>query len=174
VTQLILLIGLPGSGKSSLVQYLVAQCQQRQVISTDVIRARLFGDESVQGAWMLVLEQIQQQLQAAVSARVAEVIYDATNADRQHRRQAIALGRNCGCDRISGLWLDFPIEQCLDGNRQRSRQVPEEIIWQMCRQLALFPPSLADGLDCLVRCHPGGTEIAIAPIFPFHYKFVKD
>ncbi|MBW4618470.1 MAG: AAA family ATPase [Cyanosarcina radialis HA8281-LM2] len=171
---MILLIGLPGSGKSSLAQQMVVEDPQRQPISTDAIRDRLFGDESIQGSWPLVRERIQQQLQAAVSSAVPEVIYDATNAHQQHRREAIALGRNCGCDRITGIWLDLPVDRCLESNRERSRQVPEEIIWQMYRQLVLFPPSIADGLDCLIRCHTGGTDIAIASIYPFRYKFVKD
>jgi predicted kinase len=153
---------------------MVAEDPLRQSISTDAIRDRLFGDKSIQGSWSLVQEQIQQQLQTAVSSAVPEVIYDATNANSKHRRQAIALGRNCGCDRITGIWLDLPIDRCLEGNRQRSRRVPEEIIRQMHRQLVLFPPSIADGLDCLIRCHAGGTDIAIASISPFRYKFVKD
>ena len=48
-SQLILLIGLPGSGKSSLAEQLVAQSPGSAIISTDAIRAQLFGDEGIQG-----------------------------------------------------------------------------------------------------------------------------
>jgi predicted kinase len=81
MTRLILLIGLPGSGKSSLASMLAAAYPGSQVISTDAIRAELFGSESVQGPWLLVLPQVEQQMRQAVEQSLM-AIYDATNAVR--------------------------------------------------------------------------------------------
>lgn len=165
---LLLLIGLPGSGKSTLAQQLVAECPERLLISTDSIRGQLFGDEAIQGPWFLVWQELERQFQQAVQAisqgQTKEAIYDATNAARQHRREAIAKARESGFTHITGLWLNTPVWLCLARNRRRPRQVPEEVILRMSRQLQDAPPSLADGLDRLI-CYASdlqSTEIAIA------------
>ncbi len=161
MTRLILLIGLPGSGKSSLASMLAAAYPGSQVISTDAIRAELFGSESVQGPWLLVLPQVEQQMRQAVEQSLM-AIYDATNAVRCHRVEAITLARLTGFTKITGIWLDTPVLMCLERNQKRSRIVPDEVIWQMHSSLLDAPPSLKDGLDRLIRHSPTSTEIAIA------------
>lgn len=168
MTKLILLIGLPGSGKSSLAQQLVAECPQRRLISTDAIRAQLFGDENIQGTWLLVWQRVQEQFLQAVElislGQASEAIYDATNAARKQRQEAIALARDCGFTHLTALWVNTPIEVCLERNQKRSRQVPEGVIWQMYRQLQDAPPSLSEGLDRLICYSSASTEIAISAL----------
>ena len=152
---LILLIGLPGSGKSTIATQLVQQDPQRRVISTDGIRAQLFGDESVQGSWMKVQSEVERQLRQSVpqiqAGKVSEVIYDATNVVRKIRREAIALARDCGFTYFTGLWLNPPLSLCLERNQHRDRQVPVNIILDMHRALLGAPPSLAEGIDRLIE-----------------------
>lgn len=168
MTKLILLIGIPGSGKSTLARQLLLECQKRCLVSTDAIRAQLFGDEAIQGPWLLIQRELQRQLQQSIwqisQGKFQAAIYDATNAARQQRREAIELCREIGFTQITGLWLDIPVWLCLARNRRRDRQVPDEVIFAMHRQLRDTPPSLTDGLDCLIRYYPGrsSTEIAIA------------
>ena len=97
-------------------------------------------------------------------ASTGEAIYDATNAQRRHRRKVIALARATGFTHITGLWLDTPVWLCLARNRRRVRQVPEDVIFRMHRQLRDAPPTLEEGLDRLIRFTPSGvsTDIAIA------------
>mgnify|MGYP002780886708 FL=1 len=160
IIKLVLLIGIPGSGKSSLAQQIVAANRGHLLISTDAIRGKLFGDEAIQGSWVLIQQELQRQLHQAVSAicqnSATEAIFDATNAVRQYRRAAIAQARSTGFTHITGLWLDTPIWLCLHRNRQRQRRVPDDVILRMHRQLRDAPPSLTDGLDCLIRYYPGG------------------
>ena len=160
MTQLIVLIGLPGSGKSSFASWLVAECPRIKVISTDAIRAQLFGSEAVQGSWLLVWHQVEQQMQQAVEQSV-DAIYDATNAVRSHRVEAIASSRTRGFTHITGVWLDTPVQLCLERNHRRDRTVPEEVIWRMHSSLRDAPPSLQDGLDRLIRY--SCTEFSTSP-----------
>jgi predicted kinase len=150
MTQLFLLIGLPASGKSTLTKQLLAQCPQMSLISTDAIRGQLFGCEAVQGPWLLIWLEIERQFQQAI-ATANTAIFDATNAQRRHRREVIALARESGFTQIRGIWVDTPVWLCLARNKRRSRQVPEEIILRMHRQLRDAPPSLEEGLDSLIR-----------------------
>lgn len=159
MTKLILLIGLPGSGKSTLAQKLIAEPPRSLLISTDTIRGQLFGDEAIQGPWLLVWRELQRQLQQAAltiaQGQAAQAIYDATNAARRQRKEAIALCRETGFTHITGLWLDIPVWLCLSRNRRRQRQVPDDVIFRMYRQLRGAPPTLADGFDRLIRYHLG-------------------
>ncbi|MBD3562542.1 AAA family ATPase, partial [Planktothrix sp. FACHB-1355] len=145
MTKLIFLIGLPGSGKSSLAQKLVAEYPQRLLISTDTIRAKLFGDEAIQGPWFLVWDELTRQFQQAVEqiqlGQAKEAIYDATNAVCPQRREAIALARAIGFTHITALWLDIPVWLCLARNRRRQRRVPEDVIFRMYGRLREAPPT---------------------------------
>jgi predicted kinase len=154
-SRLIILIGLPGSGKSTLARQWVLNQPGRSLISTDAIRAHLFGDAAIQGPWLRIWQEIERQLQQAVTqiavGAVCSAIYDATNAVRRHRRDIITLAKAKGFNHLTGVWLDVPLEECLKRNRQRDRQVPEEAIYRMHRRLMGAPPSIQEGFDCLIH-----------------------
>lgn len=150
MTKLFLLIGLPGSGKSTLAKQLLAECPQMQLISTDAIRGQLFGSEATQGSWLLIWREIERQFQQVIIAGRA-AIFDATNAKRRDRCELITQARDLGFTEIQGVWVKTPVWLCLARNQKRDRQVPEEIILRMHRQLRDAPPSLAEGLDSLIH-----------------------
>ena len=149
MTKLLLLIGLPGSGKSTLAKQLLTQCPQMQLISTDAIRGQLFGSETIQGPWLLIWRELERQFQQAITADQG-VIFDATNAQRKNRREVITLARDCGFRHLTGIWVRTPVWLCLARNQRRIRQVPEDIILRMHRQLRDAPPSLEEGIDELI------------------------
>ena len=154
MAKLILLIGLPGSGKSTLANSLQHSDPLLVLVSTDAIRAQLFGDAAIQGNWLLIQTELRRQLQTAfwqVQQGKVAAIYDATNVRRRYRRQAITLCRSIGFTQVVALWLDTPLWLCLQRNRQRDRQVPDEAIYRMDRQLSGARPSLEEGLNGLIR-----------------------
>ncbi|MBO3460419.1 AAA family ATPase [Aetokthonos hydrillicola Thurmond2011] len=149
MTKLLLLIGLPGSGKSTLAKQLLAESPEMRLISTDAIREKIFGNEATQGTWLLIWHEVQQQFQQALIAG-SSAIYDATNAQRRHRREIISLARSLGFTNITAIWVKTPVWLCLARNKKRHRQVPENVIFRMHRQLRDAPPSLSEGLDELI------------------------
>ncbi|MGV0028918.1 AAA family ATPase [Phormidesmis priestleyi] len=152
-SSLVILIGLPGSGKSTVARSLLATDPHILLISTDEIRSQLFGNESIQGSWLKIWLEVRRQFQEAVrqieTGQASLAIYDATNAVRKQRRQAINLARKTGFSHITGLWIDTPFSVCLERNQARSRQVPEAVILRMDRRLQGAPPAIAEGLDTL-------------------------
>ena len=149
MSKLILMIGLPGSGKSFFSTQFQVNHPQYQLISTDTIRGKLFGDEGIQGPWLRVWSQVQYQFKQAVG-EAKDAIYDATNTQRRQRQDVITVAREIGFDPIFAVWVNTPLEQCLQRNQNRLRQVPEEIILKMHRQLTDVPPSLQEPLDSLI------------------------
>ncbi len=84
-----LLIGPPASGKTTLAHRLAPllhgpQGEPGLVLSTDGIRAELFGDAAVQGPWPEVRDRLLQRLHGSIAAGTP-VIIDATHARRPWR-----------------------------------------------------------------------------------------
>ena len=126
-----------------------------QIVSTDAIRAEIYGDEAVQGDWCQIWETVVDRWRAGVMAisqgGLEGVIYDATNTRRRHRREAIAVARQVGFTHITLVWFDLPLRVALGRNRGRSRQVPPDIIAAMHRQLQGAPPALTEGVDRVIH-----------------------
>jgi predicted kinase len=94
------LIGLPASGKSTLAQIL-AQESGGLVVSTDRIRAQLYGDEAVQGVWQEIETEVFKQVKDAIKQQQS-VIYDATNAN--------CLWRTRFLRQVATYWLDWYLD----------------------------------------------------------------
>jgi predicted kinase len=151
---MLLLVGIPGSGKSTWAASLAADRRYCHV-STDALRAELYGEASIQGdwrqIWRRVLEQWQEGAAAIAHGQLEGVIYDATNARRRHRREAIAAARNLGFSPITLVWFDVPLGVALERNRGRSHPVPDDVIAAMHRQIQGAPPALTEGVQRVIR-----------------------
>lgn len=155
LSPLLLLVGLPGSGKSTWASHFVALHPDYRIVSTDAIRADLYGNAAIQGEWTQVWHDVLQSWQVGLAAiaagQLTGIIYDATNVRRRQRRLVIDTARTLGFSPIAIYWFDTPLERCLWRNQRRPRQVPEEVISRMARQLQGAPPSLEEGIDVLLR-----------------------
>ena len=156
------MVGIPGSGKSTWAEQFVAQqvlaSRQYQQISTDDVRAQLYGDAAVQGEWRKIWAEVMRQLRICYAlieqGQLAGAIYDATNARRRDRREALSAFRTLGFGPIEAVWLDTPLAVCLLRNRGRSRQVPIDVIERMHRQLTDAPPTRSEDFDVIQRIQP--------------------
>ena len=139
-----IIVGVPGSGKSTLAEQMVKYNPSYQIVSTDRIRAQLYGDEAIQGNWQAIQEEVFSQIEQALSAQ-HPIIYDATNFKRPQRiafLQKLAKYQNV----YWVAWhLQTPLATCIDRNQLRSRQVPDAVIQTMHQWLSTFPPIPAEG-----------------------------
>ncbi|PSN15200.1 AAA family ATPase [filamentous cyanobacterium CCT1] len=153
-----MLVGVPGSGKSTWARDFVMVYPRYRIVSTDSIRATLYGNETIQGEWRQVWYQVLAQWHESIAAiqrgELDGVIYDATNARRRNRREAIAVARQIGFAPIVLGWFDVPLSLALERNRERPRQVPIDIVATMHRQLQGAPPSVAEGVDQVLILQP--------------------
>jgi predicted kinase len=160
MASIIILIGVPASGKSSLAAQMLAASGQKnrknsslsltyaqtQLISTDRIRESLYGSAATQGDWAEIWTQVQQEFANAAKSQQS-VIYDATNYSPEYRKNIIVLAKEHGFKPITGIWLNVPLWICLSRNDLRDRHVPDEIIIEMHRTLSYTPPTLSEGFD---------------------------
>jgi predicted kinase len=155
---LLLNIGLPGSGKSTLVKTLQLPLNEFVRVSPDQIRSEQFGvtyNRRVEPqVWTITKALVEGQFRLGKS-----VYLDATNLARAWRRPWIQLAQHYRHKSLA-VYFDMPIEQILAQNQLRSPEwvVPESVIRGMHRSLHV--PSLEEGFDAVVRIsHVNAEEI---------------
>lgn len=126
--RLVILAGLPASGKSTFADGLVERGFTR--ISLDEIRKEIYGDVSNLGDWKVTRRRFD-ELFAAATARGDNILIDNTNFMRNQRTRIIDLGRAAGYVDIHVVVMDVSLEECLRRNAVRERHVDEKIIRDM-------------------------------------------
>ena len=120
VKTLILLSGIPGSGKSTWARAYLKDHQNTHIVSSDGIRLRLFGafqafhDEKL--VWKTFLEDINSHVQDEGDVTV---IADSTNLTNAYRRHYFE--KTSGFDRHIIVIFDAEFPLCETRNKMRSR-----------------------------------------------------
>jgi len=138
-----LLIGLPGSGKSTFANQLQEQIPDSVIVSTDIVRARLFGDQSIQGDWNRIEQEVIVHVRLAL-AHNQPVIYDATNVRVDWRDSFLTKIDDTNTEWIA-WWIKTPVETCKQWNLKRSQPVPDHVIDTYAEYLMESPPDVTEG-----------------------------
>lgn len=129
----IIMIGVPGSGKSTIASQFAAEGMT--VLSADKIREQIYGDAAIQGEPERVWGQFYRELEVLIAART-EIVIDNTNVRSKDRKVLLEYLIPAGY--YVEYWLiDTPVEKCLQRNSQRERKVPESVILKMASTLQL-------------------------------------
>lgn len=139
---LIVLCGLPGSGKSTYAKH-ITESGHFECVSTDQIRKRFYGNENIQGNGKEVFDTAFLHLQTYGLANI-NCIFDATNITSRARRKVVQKCRQY-YDLIICKYIDTPLDVCLHRNSQRERVVPKEVILRMYKNFTM--PSREEGFD---------------------------
>ena len=141
MNKLIMLIGLPASGKSTWSSKYMECHENTELVSSDSIREEVFGDVNDQKHNGEVFNIIHKRVVAAIKSG-KDVILDATNLSRKRRIGFLKSIPNCLAEAIV---FAIPFELCCERNAARERVVPQSAMEKMYRSFQ--PPHYAEGFD---------------------------
>lgn len=150
---LILLVGIPGSGKTTYAEKHIKENPNTVHLSSDKIRAELWGDEATQGDNNEVFSLMQSRAIDALN-NGQSVVYDATNVTRKDRSYIIALCPKFA--KIEAHVMFAPIETCIERDAARERTVGKEVIDRMLKRFqAVY---YDEGIDKIKVILPDGFD----------------
>lgn len=145
MTTFIMMIGLPGSGKSYRANGL-AKKYNANIHSSDAIREELSGDINNQDINDLVFKTLHNRVKEDLR-NGKNCIYDACNISYKRRMAFLQELKNIPCKKICVL-VATPYEECLKNNANRDRVVPEYVIKKM--YMSFDPPWDYEGWDDII------------------------
>ncbi|SRR5581483_2955895 len=132
---LVLLVGPPAAGKSTLAAALVAagEVDADDVLSTDTYREVLTGDAldltSDRKVWVQVRERLVQKMAAGRTT-----VVDATNLFPRRRARHIRVAREYGRP-VVAVRFDVPAADLLERNETRDRVLQENVVVTMAVEM---------------------------------------
>lgn len=139
---LILLCGIPGSGKTTWAKNYISKNPDFVHLSSDAIRAELYGDENIQGSPVEVFTLMQKKAVESLNAG-HNVVYDATSMTRKDRAGIISMCPKFTHIQCNIIWA--PIETCIERDTTRERTVGKEVIDRMLKRFQM--PYYDEGID---------------------------
>ena len=140
--KMIMMVGLPASGKSTKAQELVKE-YNATIFSSDALRKGLYGDENIQGDNTKLFNTLHQQIKTYLKNGYSTIL-DATNISYKKRMAFLSELKNIPCEKICVL-MATPYAECLKRNAERERKVPEYVIERMYRSFDV--PWYYEGFD---------------------------
>ena len=140
-TRIVLLVGLPGSGKSTYLERLGVKA-----LSSDAVRGLLADDETDQSIHREVFATLRYLLRRRLALRRPVTYLDATHLTVRERRPYVKMGQLYGCA-VEAVFFDVPLETCRERNRGRRRVVPEDVLERMAAKLT--PPTIEEGFSAV-------------------------
>ena len=150
---LILLVGPSGSGKTTYAEKYIIKHDNTIHLSSDKIRAELWGNEATQGNNNEVFSLMQSRAIEALN-NGQSVVYDATNVTRKDRSYIIAICPKFVKIEAHVVWA--PIETCIERDAARERTVGKEVIDRMLKRFQA--PFYDEGIDEIKVILPDGFD----------------
>ena len=147
--KLIMLIGAPASGKSTAAPKIAAE-NNAVILSTDRIRAALYGAEHIQGNWQEIEAVLYDRIKNAIKAN-KNIILDSTHFKKEYRAKIIK--NFAKYSEISAYYFNYPFTLIYSRNKHRARRVPFNVLAAMYEHLKNAPPLLSEGFKSIKKMY---------------------
>lgn len=149
--ELIMLVGIPGSGKSEYAKKLRWQ-GNTSVYSSDECRKKLRDSGEIDGidvkadnvkVFNVMHDSIMNRLKFPIPTRV---VYDATNISSKRRKEFLGFLKDNNIECIKRcVFFAIPLSACKERNSKREFKVPNKVLNSMHNRLEF--PLLSEGWD---------------------------
>ena len=137
----IMMVGLPGSGKSTYAKTLTLDGKPYIIHSSDKLREELYGDAAIQGDNNKLFAELHKRIKEDLR-RGENVVYDATNIKKKNRIAFLRELEDIPCHKDC-IVMATEYKACVYNNEHRERKVPPEVIRRMF--LNYQPPHESEG-----------------------------
>jgi predicted kinase len=153
---LIMLIGLPRSGKSTYTKNLVEESRGGvAVISADTIRKILYG-QCFYADGEPLMWSIRDVFLKSLMESGTDIVIDETNINYKNRGKAIGLALKHGYE-VDAVWIETPVKICEERAMDTAQSELIPVINRMATQFQR--PMPAEGFRSIVRVDPSGSEV---------------
>ena len=149
MNKIIMLIGAAASGKSTAAPKIAAE-NNAVILSTDKIRAELYGAEHIQGNWQEIEAVLYDRIKNAIKQN-KNIILDSTHFKKEYRAKIIK--NFAKYSEISAYYFNYPFTLIYSRNKYRARRVPFEVLAAMYSELSAAPPTLAEGFKSIKKMY---------------------
>lgn len=140
--ELVVLVGVPGAGKSTIGKK-YAKEHNLAVVSSDELRKTIFGDVNNQEHNKLIFDIINRIVDELLRNEIS-VLVDATNTNKWSRKNYIKKS-NFFDVKVSALVVHTSIETAKRRNAMRDRVVPDFVIDRMFKNFEM--PTVEEGFE---------------------------
>jgi len=164
---IIMSIGVPGSGKTTVMKH-IAALNGFEYIGPDVLCLEKYEDEMEHADDKAIWVELRSRV-ADTLAKGKTIVVDSTFHTVQRRAHFMEFVRANGATMIEGLYFDIPLETVLTRNEGRGegggKLTSRDYITQVHPELAEHPPKLEEGFDVLLKINEEGiiTELKSGP-----------
>lgn len=159
MTEFIMLVGLPASGKSTYAEKLKEK--EYHIHSSDSIREELTGDANTQDKNIDVFATLHKRIKDDLGNGIS-CIYDATNMSMKRRKAVLDEIKKYGCRKKCVLFV-IPVEVCKERNNTRERKVPDNVFDKMLKQFDV--PMRYEGWDDI--------EVVLDEEYDYEGEYIK-
>ncbi len=149
MNKIIMLIGAAASGKSTAAPKIAAE-NNAVILSTDKMRAELYGAEHIQGNWLEIEALLYKRIKNAIKQN-KNIILDSTHFKKEYRAKIIK--NFARYSDISAYFFNYPFALIFSRNKHRARRVPFEVLAAMYSELSAAPPTLAEGFKSIKKMY---------------------
>jgi predicted kinase len=152
MAKLLMMIGLPASGKTTKVKELIEASGDYVRVNGDLLRTMLHFDKFTsknEG----ITQDVQNALVRFLLRKGISVIVDNTNLGDTHRQRWSGIAQECGATFETMKLTAVPVDECLTRDAAREKSVGRDVILNMALRYRLYP--LAE--KSIVLCDLDGT-----------------